>query len=173
MRSAPRKSLRDRVAIEPLAADHDETAGARFIRLPGAVVMMLEAGADALNEQAHGLARDLHEAFHAQHLMRRRDLRQMRDQTFRIDGRREIDDEALEVVVIVIVLGVVTRGAIDEIGLDRRADAERDARIDDALTRAKNAGAPAPERKISITRASSSGSSRSVLFNTTMSAQAI
>ena len=105
--------------------------------------MMLEAGAHALNEKPHGLARDLDKALHAQHLMRRRDVRQTRDQTLGIAGWRKIDDETFEVVVVVIFLGVVTRRTIGEIALNCRAEAERDARIDGALSRAQNAGPPA------------------------------
>ena len=60
---------------------------------PGAVVIMVDARADGLQQQPHRLAADLDEAFHAQHvfLLGRR-LHAPR-QLGRIADRRDLDDE--------------------------------------------------------------------------------
>ena len=81
--------------------------------------MLPEALPDALNEQPHRLSGDLDEALHPQHIELFSDGGEAGEQAGRIGGRGNINDEALEVVVIVTVFGVVVGGALGEVVLDR------------------------------------------------------
>src|SRR5690242_7615442 len=56
----------DRRAVEALEADHHQAAVALLVLTPGAVVVMLDPAADALQHQAHVAAGDVEEALHAQ-----------------------------------------------------------------------------------------------------------
>ena len=109
---------------------HDQPAAARLVRSPGTVEVVAEAGADALDEQPHRFAGDLHEAFHTQHRMGFRRRGQPAEQAGRIGRGRQFDDETFEVVMVVTVLGVVMGWAVRQIVLGRGAQAQQDRGID-------------------------------------------
>src|ERR1019366_10272381 len=103
--------------VEALLADHHETTRARLVRSPGAVEVMLEPRADALHQQAHRLAGDFDKALYAQDIMRERAFREPRDKRRGVRRGRDLDDETVEIVVIVIFQPIVMRRAIGEIVL--------------------------------------------------------
>ena len=65
--------------------------------------------------------------------MRLRHLAQPVDQRIRVAGRRDRDDEGVEVVVVVLAFGVVMRGPRLKIVFRRGPDAEQHIDVDDAL----------------------------------------
>ena len=79
-------------------------------------ILMLEACADALHQQAHRLAGDVDEALHAQDVVRRRRLGEAVDHGLRRVEGRQLDDEGVEVVVVVLALDLVMRRPAVEIG---------------------------------------------------------
>ena len=79
------------------------------------------------------LADDFDEALDAQDVVRVCGVAQAVDQPIRVASRGNRDDEGVEIVVIVPVLGVVMRRPRGEIVLGRRPDAEQHVRVDDAL----------------------------------------
>ena len=91
---------------------------------------MLQALADALDQQAHRLALDVGEALHAQNVVRRRGgADALQHLGGRVD-RRNVDDEALEVVVVVPFLVVVMGGPRGEVAFSGRLEAEQDVGVD-------------------------------------------
>src|SRR5262249_48514504 len=88
--------------VEALLADHDQPALARLARGPAAVILVLEAAADTLHQQAHRLAGDIDEALHAKDIVRLGRLGQTVDHSLRRLECRQVDDESVEVVVVVL-----------------------------------------------------------------------
>ncbi len=74
---------RDSLAVEAPLADHHEAAGASLARPPWPVELMLDALADALDDQPHRLALHLGKAFDAQDVVRGGGSRYPLDQVFR------------------------------------------------------------------------------------------
>jgi len=68
---------------------------------------MLDAIADRLDQQPQRLACHLNKAFYPQHVMRSDGGANARDQRIGRDLRRNVEYEALEIVVIVLGLDVV------------------------------------------------------------------
>ena len=99
---------------------------------------MLKARADALHQQAHRLAGDFDKALYAQDIMRESDFREPRDKRRWVRRGRDLDDETVEIVVIVILQPIVMRRAIGEIVFGGGGEAKQYARIDGALSRAQN-----------------------------------
>lgn len=92
--------LFDLFAVDALFADDDEAAAALLARRPGAVVIVVDAAADSLHLQAHRLCGNLDEALDAQDIFRSRRLGDTDRQRFRIGHSRQIDDEAVEIIVL-------------------------------------------------------------------------
>ena len=102
-----------------------------------------------------------------------RDLGEPRDEGGGIGNGGQIDDESVEIVVIVPLLGIVMRGPLRKIVLGGGLEPEQHIGIDpplmrlDDLHRARDGFARCPRA-----RARASGASRrSVLLSTIMSAQ--
>ena len=171
--SAP--GARDAGAIEPLEADHDEVAAPRLGRRPGRSYWWVTRAPTAWTRSRIGLP-----ATAAKPLTRRTPWRS----ASRCDalrqappGRRSPDsahDEALEVVVVVAVLVVVTGAAVLDVVLGADAEAEQRGRIDlaagcgDDLDGAGQHAGRSPRAP----PAAPAASMRSRLLSTTRSAQA-
>ncbi len=89
---------------------------------PGAIELVLEARAHALNQKAHRLALDLGEALDAQDVVGIRGAADALDQPFGGVEGRDVDNEGVEVVVIVLALGIVMGGTGREVRLGCRAE---------------------------------------------------
>ena len=100
---------------------------------PGPVELVREARADALDEQPHRLAVDGDEALDAQDVVGLGGGLQAIHERLGLGDDRQLDDEALEVVMVVLLLAVVVRGAGREVVLGAGAEAEQDVGIDAAL----------------------------------------
>ncbi len=99
--------------------DHDKPAAPHLAGCPSGVELLPEALPDALNKQPHRLSGYLDETLHSQHRELFSDGGEAREQAGRIGCRGNINDEALEVVVIVAVFGVVVGWSLREIILYR------------------------------------------------------
>ena len=93
----------DRAAVETLLANHDESAPAGLALCPRTVEITAKSLADALDQQAHRLARDFDIAFHAQDVMRARRLAEPREQRVGVGDGGQVEHEGIEIVVIVLV----------------------------------------------------------------------
>ena len=116
-----------RVLVESLLADHHQAAAARRVRRPFAVELVLDAGAHALHQQPHRLARRsstkpfMRSTSCASAAFTMRSTKRLRR-----GEDRQVDDEGVEIVVIVLVLEVVVRRAVGEIGFGLGAQAQQD-----------------------------------------------
>src|ERR1051326_7922477 len=114
-RSSSRLDRRgDRGAVEAFAADHHEPALARLAGTPGPVEIMLEPRAHALHDLAEILAGHMQEALQPKDVMCGDDLAESRQEPAGVGDRPPRHDETLEIVVIVLGLEVVMRGAARE-----------------------------------------------------------
>src|SRR6185437_15553625 len=102
----------DRRLIETLATDHHQATGARLADTPGAVEIMLQAAADALDDLPQLLSGHDEKAFEAQDVMRGDRRPDPVEEAGSIGNRAALHDEALEIVVIVRLAGRVMRGAV-------------------------------------------------------------
>ena len=125
----------DRRAVKTLLADYHEAPVAGLSGAPGAVELVREAFADALNQQAHRLARHLDKALHAQDVMVARHASQFSGKDGGVRDRLEGDDERVEIVVIVTFFSIVARWAREEIILGGRGEAEQHVGVELALMR--------------------------------------
>jgi hypothetical protein len=91
-----------RRAIETGFADHDELAEAIFALPPRPVELLAEARADALHEKPHRLAAQFEKALDPQNVMALDDVRQSEHQCGAVLDRVHLDDEAFEIIVIVL-----------------------------------------------------------------------
>ena len=102
--------------------------------LPGPVEMMGDAPADALHDEAHGLAVDRREALDPQHAVAPRRRARPGPQRLRRTPRcRRGIGNALEIVVVVVLGGLVMRGARGEIGFGGGVEAEDHGGLDAAV----------------------------------------
>ena len=119
--------------FEPLQSNDHETAAAVFARRPGAVEMMVDARTDRLDEQPHRLALDIDESLHPQHVLGLGGFGHLAGEIGGLGDRRQLDDETVEIVVLVIEGAVVMGLAVLDVVLDGKAEAEQHRRIDLAL----------------------------------------
>src|SRR5215470_20098992 len=91
-------------AVEAFATDHHEPALALLAQAPGPIEIMLHPRAHALHNVPKILAGHMEEALEAEDVVRRDDLAEAREEAARVHDRAARDDEALEVVVIVLGL---------------------------------------------------------------------
>src|SRR4051812_31487990 len=92
----------DRRAVQPLEADDDEPRAAVVLGGPGAVIVMVDARADGLQQKPHRLAADFDETFDAQHVFLFGGGGDTLCQLVRIGDRRDVDDEGVEIVMLVV-----------------------------------------------------------------------
>src|SRR6185295_1413572 len=100
---------RDGAAVEPLLADDDDLASAGLPRTPGPVELVLQTRPHTLDQKTHGLALYVRKALHAQDVVRSRGAGDPSDNVTRFVDGRNVDDEALEIVVVVSFLMIVMR----------------------------------------------------------------
>ncbi len=77
-----------------------------------------------------GLARHTRETPNAQNVVHLRTFREPLGQRLWLGEPRNVDDEGLEILVVVLAFGVVMRGPRSETVLRRRTKAEQHGRID-------------------------------------------
>ena len=122
-----------RVAVKALEADDDERAGPRLRRAPGPVIIMADAGADRLHQQPHRLPLDRDEALDPQHVFALGKDRDARRERRRVLHLADGDDEAVEIVVVVVELVVVMGAPVLDVVLGADAEPEHRGRIDLAV----------------------------------------
>ena len=128
-------SARYRAAIEALAADHHQGAGARFAGAPGPIVLMGDARPDGLHQEAHRLAGHGREALHAQHVELLRQRADPRRQRARVRDLGQRHHEAVEVVVVVGPFLVVPGAAVLDIVLAAERQPQQGGGIDPSAAR--------------------------------------
>ncbi len=101
--------------------------------------MVADAGADGLDQEAHRLARDGGEALGAQHVRPGAEARDAGGELGRGGELRQVEDHAVEVVVVMAFLGVVPGRAVGDIVLRGEAEAEQHRRVDAAPGAGDNA----------------------------------
>ena len=87
----------------------------------------------ACSQQAHRLAGDRHEALHAEHVVGVGDRGDTRRQGGGVGDLGQRHDEAVEIVVVVLFLGVVAGAAVLDVVLGADAEAEQRGGIDLAV----------------------------------------
>ena len=101
------------------------------------VVVMLHARADRLHDEAHRLAGDRRKALDAQDVVARDEGHQPLDEGCRCRELAQAQREARELVVVVVGLVVVVRGAALDVALARKAEAEEHFGVHRAMARAQ------------------------------------
>jgi hypothetical protein len=105
------RSAQDQVSngnsIEPLLADHDQTAATLFILVPCTIKPVLDTGSDTLDQKTHRLVGNLSKSLDAKDVVLRRRLGYFLDQDLRRLETPEIDDKGHKIVVVVFGLIVV------------------------------------------------------------------
>ena len=103
---------------------------AAFAGVPGAIKLMLKARPHALNEQPHRLAFDVREPFHAQDIVCARGEGDAVNDVGGALDRGNVDDEALEIVVVVLALLIVMGRAARKIRFRRRAETKQNRGVE-------------------------------------------
>ena len=111
----------DACSVEALQADHHQRRAAFLTVAPGAIEPMIDPGADRLNNEARRVAVKGDETFQPQDTVAADQCRDGLDQHAAIRNGVERDEEALEIVVVVLrdALDLVMRAAGGEIALGR------------------------------------------------------
>src|SRR5215470_4418182 len=94
-----------------------------FARLPTAIVLMGHARPHGLQLQTHGLAGDRNEALYPQHRAGLGDCRYARCERAGFGDFRQSHDEAVEIVMIMFRLEIVTGAAVGDVFLGADAEA--------------------------------------------------
>ena len=87
--------------------DHYQPGFTRLIACEGAVEVAVNAGADGLKREAHRFARHSGEPLESQDVMRADHIRDLLGKACRISDFGPGDDEAFEIIMVVIVVMVV------------------------------------------------------------------
>ena len=116
--------------IHIVQADDDQAGAAHFAGSPGAVEILVDPGADALDQKAHRLSRYIGKALQPENVMRGNDRLQLFDETGWIGNRAQFDEETVEFVMAVLLAGLVfhlVMGlAVGDIAFGADAKAEQD-----------------------------------------------
>src|SRR5690606_7571796 len=129
----PRQCRRYLGAADALLADHHEAPAALLLWAPGAVVVVIDARADGLDQKPHGLAGDRHETLYPQHLLGLGYGGDSGSQLGRVRRLGHVHDEGVELVVVVVFLVVVMGAAVVDVVLDAEPEAHNDLGIDLAV----------------------------------------
>ena len=107
------KGLRDRGLIQPGLTDDDKPRAAR-VAAQRTVEIMIDAGSDGLNRQAHRLVCDRSETLEAQDAVGADDIRDLDSEGGGVGDFGGVDDERLESImaVFVMVIAVIIRAVI-------------------------------------------------------------
>ena len=92
--------------------------------------MLPKTLSNPLDEEPHRLAGNLDEALHPQHAIRLGHRHEAGHEAGRIGCGGDIDDEAVEVIVIMPGFGIVAGGAIVEVVFRRCGEPEKNGRVD-------------------------------------------
>src|ERR1700738_2977933 len=123
---SPQDQVSEGGGIEPLLADHDQTAAALLILLPGAIKTVLDAGSDTLDQKPHRLIQNLGESLDAKDVVLRRRLGNFLNQDLRGLETLEIDDKGLKIVGVVLGLIVVTGDAVADVLFGSQPEPQQD-----------------------------------------------
>ena len=146
---------------------------ARLAGAHGTIEIAAKPLTDALDQQAHRLARDFDIAFYAQNVVRARRLAEPSEQRVGLGDGGQIEHERIEIVVVVLARSVVMRGPSVEIVLGRGLQPEQHVGLDAPLARRDDLHRARDRRRNRRARAlrARSVETRSLLLSTTMSAQ--
>ncbi|QTK80220.1 hypothetical protein AT6N2_C2642 [Agrobacterium tumefaciens] len=125
--------LLDLLTVDTLFADDDKAAAALFTCGPRPIVIVVHAATDGLHLQPHRLGGYLDEALDTQDILSRCRFGNANRQGFRIGHGRQIDDEAVEVIMLVVKFAVMVGAAVFNIVFDGKAKADQHGRVDGAI----------------------------------------
>ena len=94
---------------------------------------MVDARTDGLDQEPHRLAADFDETLYAQHVLLLGGGGDAPGEIVGIADRRDVDDEGIEVVMLVVEFIVVMRLAVLDVVLDGEAEAEQQRCVDLAV----------------------------------------
>src|SRR5271166_1389377 len=133
-----RERRSDGGAVETFLPDHYKPAAALFVGPPQPVELMREPRADALHQQAHRLARDFGETLYPQHIVFARQCGKFFRQSGGVRDGFQRDDEGVEIVVVMALLGIVMGRTRQQIVLGSGGETEQHIHIQPALARRHN-----------------------------------